>query len=322
MSFEFRPAVRSDVSLLLSLAGGTGSGKTFSSLRIAKGLAEGKRFAVLDSENGRASYYADKFAFDVVDLRAPFRPDTYGGAIKAADDAKYPVIVVDSFSHSYAGEGGILDWSDEELDKMAGSDWKKREACKMASWIKPKQSMKKLVQQLLQVRAHIIFCLRAEPKIEMVRGENGKMEIRAKQSLTGLDGWIPICDKNFPFEMTASFLLMADAPGVPKPIKLMEQHRSIFPAGQPITEECGVKLLAWAKGGTAPRVLDDDPTAVDRLTFAINACESTIALKIVAEQVKALPKSKQELLRAVYAAKSTALKAEESEVREPGSDDA
>ena len=140
MAFTFRPAVREDVSLLIGLSGGTGSGKTRSAFRLATGIAGGRPFAVIDTEAGRAKHYADAFRFDHGDLKPPFRPSAYEDAIKAADDAKYPVIVVDSMSHEWAGEGGILDWQEDELQRMAGDDWKKREACKMAAWIKPKMA--------------------------------------------------------------------------------------------------------------------------------------------------------------------------------------
>jgi hypothetical protein len=88
---------------------------------------------------------------------------------------------------------------------------------------------KKMVQRLLQIRAHLILCFRAEEKVDMVRGDDGKMKIVPKVSRTGLDGWLPITEKALPYELAASFLLTADAPGVPKPIKLQEQHRAFFP---------------------------------------------------------------------------------------------
>jgi hypothetical protein len=74
MTITFRPAVREGVPLLLGLAGGTGSGKTWSAMVLAKGLAGDKPFAVVDTENGRAKHYADDFRFDVTDLHAPCVP--------------------------------------------------------------------------------------------------------------------------------------------------------------------------------------------------------------------------------------------------------
>ena len=267
MTVTFRPAKRENVGLLIGLAGGTGSGKTYTAMRLASGIAGEKPFALIDTESRRGLHYADKFAFDHAELRPPFRPDAYAEAIVEADKAGYPVIVVDSTSHVWAGEGGVLDWQEEELERMAGSDYAKRERVKMAAWIKPKVAHKHMVQKLLQVRAHLILCFRAEQKIEMIR-KDGKLEIVAKQSLTGLDGWIPVCEKNLPFELTASFLLTAEHPGVPKPIKLQEQHKPLFPLDQPITEESGKRIAEWAAGGVA--AVKKQPTKEER-TAAIVA---------------------------------------------------
>ncbi len=263
MSFSFRPARRENVSLLIGLIGASGAGKTYTAMRLAKGIAGAARFAVIDTEAGRACHYAELFAFDHGDLKPPFRPGAYADAIQAADAAGYPVIVVDSASHEHAGEGGLLDWHEEELGRMAGDDWKRREAVKMAAWIKPKMEHKAMVQRLLQIRAHLILCFRAEERIEMARGADGKMEIRPKQSLVGAGGWIPVCEKTLPYELTVSLLLTPDRPGVPKPIKLQEQHRGLFPLDQPITEQSGERLAVWARGG-APAGQPPEPGLADK----------------------------------------------------------
>lgn len=273
-SFQFKRAVRESVGLIIGLAGPSGAGKTYSAMRLASGISGDKPFAVIDTEGGRAKHYADQFKFDHGDLMPPFRPQAYAEAIHAADAAGYPVIVVDSVSHLWAGEGGVLEWQEEELDRMAGDDWKKREACRMASWIKPKMQHKAFVQRLLQLRAHLILCFRAEEKIEMVKDDNGKTRIVPKKSTTGLDGWMPVCEKSLPYELTVSFLLMPDNPGVPHPIKLQAQHRSMFPPGKPIDEEAGRRVAAWAAGATdkpdtaaieqAFKALGWEPDAIDK----------------------------------------------------------
>ncbi len=256
--YTFRRAVREKVPLIIGLSGGTGSGKTFSAMRMAKGMASGKPFCVIDTENGRASHYADQFTFDVLDLRSPFSPERYSEAIAAADKAGYPVIVVDSMSHVWAGDGGVLDWQEHELERMAGQDYQRREACKMAAWIKPKMSHKHMMQTLLQVKAHIILCFRAEEKIEMAK-VNGKLEVRKKESLVGKDGWIPICEKSVPFECTCSFLLLPSTPGLPYPIKLQEQHKAFFNPKACIDEFAGEQLAKWALGGNAEGSVIEPP---------------------------------------------------------------
>lgn len=242
MSVTFRPAVRENVSLLIGLAGPSGGGKTYSAMRLATGLAQGKRFAVIDTEAGRALHYADTFTFDHADLRAPFRPKAYADAIQAADQAGYPVILVDSASHEWEGDGGILDWQEDEFQRMGA-----RDSMKMLSWQEPKKDHRKMLTRLLQVRAHVILCFRAADKVEMAKVD-GKTVVRPKQTLTGLDGWVPICEPRLPYELTLSSLLLPDMPGVPRPIKLQEQHRPLFALDRPITEETGRLLAEWAAG--------------------------------------------------------------------------
>jgi len=312
MSFELRPAVRENVPLLIGLAGGTGSGKTFSAMRLAKGLSDGQPFAVIDTESGRAKAYADEFKFDHGELIAPFTPDSYARAIVSVDALKkYPVIVVDSASHEYAGDGGVLDMQEEELSRMAGQDYQKRESCKMASWVKPKMAHKAYMAKLLQIRAHLILCFRAEPKTEMLK-EGGKWVVRPKVGLTGLDGWFPICEKNMPYELTAYFLLLADRPGVPHPIKLMDKHRGFFPMDKPITEAAGAGLAEWARGGATTAKPDTLLLTEDEckdLLIAIQDATTIEELKRYGERAKAAPVASQRLLRDLYAVVLKKLKA-------------
>src|SRR5215207_510352 len=245
VTFEFRPPVRENVPLLLGVAGGTGSGKTYSALRMARGISHGEPFAAIDTENGRMLHYADEFPeMRHGRLESPFTPERYTEAIGTADAHNFPVIVVDSASHEWAGDGGVLDMQLDEYQRLGA-----KEAIKLLSWSQPKQEHKRLVQGLLQVKAHVILCFRAEPKVDMIR-KDGRTEVVPKASLTGLDGWIPITEKNLPYELLASFLLMADKPGVPKTIKLQEQHRPFVPLDQPLSEETGRLFGEWSTGGS------------------------------------------------------------------------
>jgi hypothetical protein len=247
MSITFRRAVREAIGLIIGLAGASGGGKTLSAMRLAQGLSGNKAFAVIDTEAGRSKHYADSFKFDHADISSPFRPSTYADAIKAADSAGYPVIIVDSCSHEHAGEGGLLDYHEQELDRMAGADWKRRDSCNMAAWVKPKMEHKQFISRLLQVRAHLILCFRAEQKVEMKKIE-GRTEIVPKTIASGFSDWIPICEKNMLYELTASFLLTPDAPGVPKPIKLPGAVRPFINLKDPLDEKAGERLGEWARG--------------------------------------------------------------------------
>src|SRR5438128_1881313 len=252
MSFEFNPAVRQDLPLIIGVAGPTGSGKTYSALRLARGLAGAARFAVIDTENGRALHYADEFEFDHGSLDAPFNPARYAEAIAAADQAGYPVIVVDSASHEHVGEGGLLDMHEDELQRMTRGNDSRRDAMTMAAWINPKREHKRFVSDLLRVRAHLILCFRAEEKVEIGKDNRGRTAIQPKKSFTGSeDGWIPVAEKTLPYELTLSLLVTPDKPGHPKPIKLQQQHRLLVPLDKPLAEETGLALGAWATGEKA-----------------------------------------------------------------------
>ena len=113
MSFSFAPAVREQVSLLIALAGASGSGKTYSALRLAKGMSPNGKIAFIDTEARRGLHYAEEFKFIHADMRPPFRPAAFIEGIQAAEAAGAEVVVIDSFSMEYDGEGGIMDWADE-----------------------------------------------------------------------------------------------------------------------------------------------------------------------------------------------------------------
>jgi AAA domain len=296
---EFRPARRENVPLLIGLTGGTGSGKTYTALRLAQALAAGRPIAFADTENNRALHYADVFRFDHTTLVAPFRPHRYGEVIQAADAAGYPVIVVDSFSHEHTGDGGVLDYQEDELRRLAGDDRDKADRYKMLSWQAPKREHKRLVTELLQVRAHVILCFRAEPKVEMVK-DGGKTIVREKHGLMCYQGWCPVTDARLPFEMTVFLMFMAERPGVPIPIKLEEQHKPFFPLDRVVDETSGRRLAEWASGGvTWVTKIAAAPTleALRRVGRELNLVKATLEASVVEEARVAYEARQSELTR-------------------------
>lgn len=236
MTFSFRPAASFTErhGLFVAVAGGTNSGKTFSALRVARGIAGPKgKVAVVDTEGGRTLHLKDRFDFDVMMLDPPHRPARYAEAARSAEEAGFDVVVFDSFSMEWVGLGGVLDWQAEEYERMGA-----REQIKLASWIKPKMGHKAMVYSLLQRRIPIVFSLRAEEKAK----KEGS-QIKA--------AWEPICNKAFPFEITVSFMLMQNRQGVidlSLPHKLEGAHKPIFRDGDQLSEDHGAALAAWARG--------------------------------------------------------------------------
>lgn len=244
--FVFAPAVREGTPMIVALAGASGSGKTYTALELAMGLAGGGKIAFIDTEGRRGLHYADQFQFDYCELRSPYTPRRFLAAWKSAEAAGYAVIVTDSYSDEYVGEGGLVDMKDAQLRAMKRPN-------DAAAWAFPKAEHKMGLRWMRQARCHLIFCLRAEEKVKLDRigGETKVVPI----------GWMPICEKNVPFEMTTSFMLTPSHPGIvvapgevlgAGAIKLQAQHRAFFPYGKPITRECGRLLAEWCAGGATP----------------------------------------------------------------------
>ena len=234
MTLQYTKARRENTNLLIGVAGATGSGKTLSAMELATGICDGSPFKVLDSEARRALHYADQYDFEHADLTPPFHPDRYLEPILDAAKRGFRAVVVDSTSHEWEGEGGILDMADHDKAKPP------------SNWIRPKQAHKRFVNGVLQAGINIIFCMRAAEKIAVVDDPD-----RPGKKIVVQLGWQPICEKRFPYEMTCSFTLAPENPGVVNlglPHKLQDQHRAAFPVGQHIGRAGGQLLGAWARG--------------------------------------------------------------------------
>lgn len=162
-TFEFRKATKHKARLRLALIGPAGSGKTYSALAIAAHLAPGERIAVIDTEHGSASKYADTFDFDVLELDS-FAPDTYVDALRAAEAAGYGVVIVDSLSHAWMGRDGAL----EQVDKISQrSDTKNS----FAAWRHVTPRHNALVEAMLAARVHVIATMRTKMEYVIDRDE-------------------------------------------------------------------------------------------------------------------------------------------------------
>ncbi|MGU3540036.1 hypothetical protein [Methylobacterium sp. A54F] len=245
MSFTFAPAASftERAGLFVSLTGNPNSGKTFSALRLARGIAgPSGKVAVLDTEGGRTLNLKEVFDFDAAVMEPPFRPERFAQAALSAEQAGYAAFVIDSFSMEWVGLGGVLDWQAAELQRMAGDDYRKQERMKMASWIKPKSAHKAMVYSLLQRRIPIIFSIRGEESVKP--GEAGEKPTKVFKS---------VCNSQFPFEVTVSFRLETERKGYvdlsdPRAWKMDGAHQEIFRHGDRISEEHGNALAAWARG--------------------------------------------------------------------------
>ena len=162
----FKKATKTQSRLRLALCGPAGSGKTFTALTVAAELGKGatRRVAVLDTERGSASKYSDRFDFDVVELE-DYHPKNYVKVIKAAEDAGYQVLVVDSLSHAWTGKGGALDLKDQATSRS-------RSGNSYTAWREITPLHNELVDSILGADLHVIVTMRS--KTEYILEDNGK----------------------------------------------------------------------------------------------------------------------------------------------------
>lgn len=162
MDFQFTKAVKERAKGRMAIYGPSGSGKTFTALRIASGL--GESIAVIDTENGSASKYADSFDFSTLNLEQ-HDPLNYVKAIEAAEQAGFDVIVIDSLSHAWSGRGGALEQVDKASKRYKGNSY--------AAWGDVTPLHNALIDAIIGSKCHIIATMRAKTAYELVE-EKGK----------------------------------------------------------------------------------------------------------------------------------------------------
>lgn len=270
--FEAVVAQRKAVPLLVGLAGPPGSGKTYSSLELATGIKahRGGPIVALDTERNRMLSYAppagvqadgvNHFDFMHVPFAPPFGSVDFLDAVMQQRVHKPSCIIIDSFSDEHEGDGGLLDFHDTELDRMAGDDYGKRQAMGQAAWIKPKQKRLEMMNGLFQIMTPLIFCFRAREKTKQVANDRGKM-------VPTNIGWTPIAPPEIVHNMTLFALLPIKSDGVPMwkgntayedfSIKLPRQFQGLFPEGDRITRKMGHAMSVWALGDQ--KLSDEEP---------------------------------------------------------------
>ncbi|MCM8734624.1 ATP-binding protein [Azospirillum sp. A1-3] len=225
---------------LISLYGLSESGKTFSALRLAAGMEpDPRKRMLLDTEGGqRGRAYVDHIpgGYLYASLSAPFTPERYVEALNEIEAAGINVLVIDSISHSWIAEGGVLDMVENANEKND-----------MAKWAKPKRRLGKMTRRLLSSDMHIILCSRAkQPLVEEVIDGRKKL----------IPGpVVPVQEKSLRYDMTVMghmlgdgrFTVAAPAGKCPGPL------REVFAAGEVMTEEMGKRLIAWLGGADLRR---------------------------------------------------------------------
>ena len=236
MAIEFKKAHRSKAKLRLAIAGPSGAGKTYSALLIASGIVPLEKVAVIDTESGSADLYADLGGYSTV-------------TINPAEAAGFELIIIDSLSHAWSGEGGLLDQQGKAADsKYKGNSW--------AAWREITPLHNQLVETMLHTPLHVIVTMRS--KTEYIQTDvNGRKQIQKV-------GMAPIQRDGIEYEFTTVFDLSQNHTAT------VSKDRTKLFDGQYFTPtaDCGKALLQWLNAG-AP-VTEPAPVIRQAATTAVN----------------------------------------------------
>jgi hypothetical protein len=162
--FTFIPATREQAKARIALTGPTGSGKTFTALTI--GVVLGKTVAVIDTEHGSASKYADEFEFSKLDMQS-FEPTTLVQALAAAASAGFDVIIVDSLTHFWSGSGGMLEQVDAAAKRGYGGN-------SFGGWKEARPMERKMIEALVSFPGHVIVTMRSKTDYVIEEDQRGR----------------------------------------------------------------------------------------------------------------------------------------------------
>lgn len=221
----FKKAERKKAKLRLGIAGPSGSGKTWSSLEIATGM--GGRIALIDTESGRGELYGEDFDYDTNQIYAPYSPQKYIAAIKEAEESGYDILIIDSLSHAWSGEGGILSIADRAGGNSFTNGWRTAT---------PQHNA--LVDTIVGSKMHIIITLRVKTDYVLEQNSKGKFEPKKV-------GLAPIQRDGLEYECTMFMTInQENIAHVNKDNTKLYNQEFIKP-----TKEMGVKLMEWLNSG-------------------------------------------------------------------------
>lgn len=225
---QIRKAERKKAKLRLGIAAPSGAGKTYSALLMAFGM--GGKVGLIDTEHGSGDLYAHLGEYDIIGIEAPYTVAKYQQAIKAFESAGYTTIIIDSLSHAWAGDGGLLDKQGKIADSGAANGY--------AAWRKVTPEHNALVDAMLQSPCHIIATMRAKQEYVLETNDKGKQVPRKV-------GMAPVQRDGMEYEFTV--MLDVDMNHIASASK---DRTSLFDGRYfKIDQKTGQEMLEWLETG-------------------------------------------------------------------------
>ena len=286
----FVKADRTKTFARIALTGPTNSGKTISAIRIAQGIVRknlslkkikatqddiDSRIAIIDTERGRAKFYADRTEeaystgrFLHAKFDAPYSIQRYIELVEEAASVvgEEGVIIVDSLSHAWAYAGGLLEVKTDMETKRGVNSF--------TAWNQAGQLQNKLVDRILSVNAHLISTLRSKMNYVMEMDDKGNTKIKQV-------GLKPIQRDDLEYEFDVTLMLDKETHHA----TIIKDTTFLSIKTQPdgtigmLNEKFGEDLIAWLEEGADPTEMAEEER-LQNIEIIQNLCRGNNELKM------------------------------------------
>lgn len=241
----FEKVKREKSKLRLALVGPSGAGKTLSSLLLAYGITEDwSKIALIDTEHGRAKFYAGRSDLETgeflyQEMVAPYSPLKYIDMVREGAEAVGAdgVVIVDSFSHAWENEGGVLDIKSSIAQRQGKNDY--------TAWDEAGKIQNNLVNSVLSANCHTIVTMRTKTAYAMEQNDRGK-------TVPVKIGLAPVQRENTEYEFDIVLNIARNhIASASKDTTFLDEWSGI------ITSELGKSLKEWLDDGVEPEICTD-----------------------------------------------------------------
>jgi len=267
--FSIQTAERKRAKLKLAISSPSGGGKTYSALRLARGIATSwDKICVIDTENESASLYAHLGPFKILNLAPPHAPQRYVEAIDYVERAGCEVLIIDSVSHEWVGEGGCL-----EMQARLGG--------RHQDWAKVTPLHRAFIDKILQTPMHVIGTIRKKTDWAIDSNSNGKTTPRKV-------GLADVQRDGLEYEWSIAFSLSQNH------LASVEKDRTGLLMGRPefiLTEDVGAELLRWSLQGSFEQEAGQNSAPTTGPVTAIAASQELAkdpAIKVLFDKLESL----------------------------------
>jgi len=274
---EITIAKREKIKIPILVTGASGSGKTASSLIMAKGIIEKmfpkasedeqwKKIAVIDTEHERAKYYADAEIAGVhigefyhANFEAPYTESALKQGIDDLKQKGVEVIILDSLSHLWSGKGGIQDQVDAAGKRYKG----------IMAWNQVKPNIENLLHTLTANSVYIISTARSKTSYDMETNDKGKVvPIKSGLKPEIRDGW----DYEFAINFDINHEHVATA---------AKDNTNMFDVDAPITKDTGYRIYEWSSEGIDPE--EERQALISKVQELLNLNDENKAMVVKGE---------------------------------------